>query len=63
MTQVRTRVGCKEPRRYDGSACHNSVAEEKFLSWIRTLCMSRWSKLKLPIETECLPAVLAAFCL
>ena len=32
MTQVRTRVGCKEPRRYNGSACHNSVAEGKFLS-------------------------------
>ena len=24
--------GCKEPRRYNGSACHNSVAEGKFLS-------------------------------
>ena len=32
MTQVRTRVGCKEPRRYNGSASHNSVAEGEFLS-------------------------------
>ena len=31
MTQMR-QVGCKEPGRYNGSACHNSVAEGKFLS-------------------------------